>query len=450
MHKSEFSAWSTVPFNLMHRLIVLLFASGICISWAKPHWPPRMSGAPMLGPPVPSPPSIRPHSAEGLFPDLMRRVLPPPPPPPYARTVPVKRVGGWRYSHQYSWQRPDRLGFLSVRPTEKHLPTEYELADDDTVPVVIEEIRTAKSGTDNLVSEESESNSELYNLLMNLLHSLKLKKKPKIKRYYRLPKSIIISQPASESTTSMTTVTQPTGCTCAQPNTATGGTPRSAFPVQPTPFPMPNTQPMANVLPTSATPVSQTPVALPGSNSLSATPRSEIPQSLPTSSTGSGVGTVPVTITQSQTSATLSPKTVSTKKQITQQSTMLSPLLSEIRALLLAGQPSMNSHTEGFELPKSGAVLAPMALTHVPKLELMATPTVMAVPVTAAYSSPTVISEAATDTPSTDAHTSLTSELMQLVNALQQSQHNQQLQQQQQPQQQQQDLSCWTGQNVLS
>lgn len=429
----------------MHRLLVFLLTTGICLSWAKPQWRPKVPGPPrlktmMMKPPpmptLPIPPSIHPYLAEGLFPDLMKRILRAPSPPPstlppsplqHVEHAPVRHMGGWRFDHHYSWKRPNRMLFPSVRPIERKLSTDYELTEEDNAPFLIEEIKSPRPFMDSFVSEDHDSKMELVHMLLKFLQSIKLKKKPKVKRYYRLPKSIVISQPASETTTTMTAVTQPTSCTCPQPSADTGGTPRSAFPVQSASYPTPSAQPVANVLPVSSVPSPQTPPTLPGPNSLSATPRSEITQATPTGTASSSVDSVPVTITQSQTTATLSPKKIDTNKQISQKHSKLSyPLLSEIKTILLEEKPLVKSQLGGFELANGGALLTPVALTHMPKLELTAAPSaLMAVPIAAAYSTPKVVSETATDIQTTDARTSLTDELMQLMNALQQYQQQQ-------------------------
>ncbi|KAA0188317.1 hypothetical protein FBUS_04816 [Fasciolopsis buskii] len=439
----------------MHRLSVFLLTTVICLSWAKPQWQPKVPGPPRLKtmmmklppiPTLPTPPSIHQHLPEGLFPDLMKRILRSPPLPPtppvpsplrHAEHVPFRHMGGWRFDHHYSWKRPNRMLFSSVRPNERKFSTDYELPDGDNVPFLIEEIKSPRPFMDSFVSEDYDSKSELVHMLLKFLQSIKLKKKPQVKRYYRLPKSIVITQPASETTTTMTSITQPTSCTCPQSSAETGGTPRSAFPVQSASYPTPSAQPVANVLPVSSVPSPQTQPTLPGPNSLSATPRSAITQATPTGTASTSVGSVPVTITQSQTTATLSPQKLDTNKQISQKHSKISyPLLSEIKTILLEEKPEVKSQLEGFELANGGALLTPVALTHMPKLELTAAPSaIMAVPIAAAYSTPKVVSETATDIQTTDARTSLTDELVQLMNALQQQQRQQQ---QQQPQQQQQ------------
>ncbi|KAA3682263.1 uncharacterized protein DEA37_0009405 [Paragonimus westermani] len=318
---------------------------------------------------------------------------------------------------------------------------EYEWVDDDAlegVPLVLQGtpvkvVKTPNLGLADL--DQTPIHIETLHLLQRLLKSFRRPFK-KRKRPSGSAHHIIISQAPTETISTVQSMSN----ACSPTTDGATGTPRSAMPVQPVAAPVPS-PPLA---PTSASPPPPNPApapvppAIPPQSVAPVSPRFEMPSggspSPPqVSSPSSGLSQTTLSMGTEQLQATLMPT-------VQQAPLALAPLLAEIGAILLASQPAIGAALglATGDLAHGAHTVTPVTLSQ-PKFSLAAAaPAMLGMPISTMLPVSQMSAQAAVN----DARSSITSELLNLVNTLQQQQElqRQQLQQQQQLQQEQQNL----------
>lgn len=373
---------------------------------------------------------------------LARPPPPPPPPPPPHHPGPsiaelFRHAGFLRPPEKFPWShlrgRRPRFGKLKtsispiiISPIDGARVAHFEdtdlLGDEDEVPIIIQKSPKKVAPTslssvallDNLPVDV-----EAVHLIRRLLQ---LQKRQKIK-----PKTlidgkahhIIISQGPAETVTSI----QPPSNACIPVQNGLSGAPRSAIPVgsvgnggpQPTPngplSGMQQAAPLpAPIQPNGGMPRSGIPTAI---NSMANPPQNN-----------------PVSIVTSQSQGMMNPL-------VQTPSVALAPVLAEIGALLLGAYPALG--LAATDMAHGHHKVGHVAFSK-PSLGLAAAaPATLAVPISTSYGAMYPVSSVGSQT---EARSSITSELYDLMNALQQQRelHRQQLEQQQQLQQEQQNL----------
>ncbi|TGZ61812.1 hypothetical protein CRM22_007777 [Opisthorchis felineus] len=410
---------------MWYSLTFLAFLLSLCFRADSARWfPPRPSQPPHRHPP---PPDLISHGMS-------------PYPLPKGR---IRFHGGFSSYETGDWNKRLRLPHRR-RPLFRFSPkaNEYELIDDmlGSVPIVIKKTAATTELTKAISLKDLDNTPvdvELVHLLSRLFRS---SGHPKKGRESGLGGAhhIIITQSPAETTTSV----QSTGNTCVPPNAGTGGAPRSETP-QPVLPSLPSVPPTSVQPQQPALPETQQPV-LPQSP-ITSTPRSTIPGGIPTSF----VANAPSTTSQTAMSLATGLMNYEQPLMAVQQPVTLAPLLAELSALLLAAQPTLAT-TKGYATfdHGHGALFSSQPLASAtlaqPQVTLAtATPTMLGMPVSTNYGAilPSV-GQMSAQASTADTHSSITSELLNLLSTLQQ-QHElqkQQLQQQQQLQQEQQNL----------